>query len=328
MARVPVDSTIGTQRAVEDLNEEIRILKATISKISLSSIEKNVEDLQKEIDALQHLRRIPPRGYRGNTLAGSLFLNDDLFWSVPPSPGTPAVGAPVGLGNANSIGAGPAFPYNDHVHKRDVRAKKTGVDVATRNALDFIDSGSIAISVVDDGANDEVDISVAAITGTPVGLGNANTLGSGPGLSRYDHVHKRDTRVKENGADVGTRNALNFIDGSVSWTIVDDAGGDKVDISASISPSIAAQLKTVELDFGIPAVVGKTFTVVDGDVTPTSKLMMMHSGKAATGKQADEAEFDAIDCRCEPLAGSFRVYATSLLGHVTGPFKFDYAIQT
>jgi hypothetical protein len=82
----------------------------------------------------------------------------------------------------------------------------------------------------------------------------------------------------------------------------------------------------VELDFGPVAVVGNVFVVGDGSVFPTSRIIMTHSGAAATGKQADEAEFDAIDCRCEPGTGSFRVYATSLLGHVLGKFKFDYAV--
>lgn len=91
---------------------------------------------------------------------------------------------------------------------------------------------------------------------------------------------------------------------------------------------ILTELKRIELDFGPVAVVEKVFTVVDASVLPASRLMMIHSGSAATGKQADEAEFDAIDCRCEPLTGSFRVYATSLLGHVFGTFKFDYAVQT
>jgi hypothetical protein len=86
-------------------------------------------------------------------------------------------------------------------------------------------------------------------------------------------------------------------------------------------------MKRVELDFGTPAVVEKVFTVIDTEIIPTSRIIMTHSGAAATGKQADEAEFDAIDCRCEPATGNFKVYATSLLGQITGPFKFDYVVQ-
>jgi hypothetical protein len=88
------------------------------------------------------------------------------------------------------------------------------------------------------------------------------------------------------------------------------------------------QIKEVELDFGSFAVVEKVFTVVDAQVDPTSRIVMTHSGEAATGKQADEAEFDAIDCRCEPFAGGFRVYATSLLGHIYGLFRFNYVLST
>jgi hypothetical protein len=69
------------------------------------------------------------------------------------------IAAPGGLGNANAIGSGPKLPYNDHVHKRDVRVKLDGVDVATRNALDFRTTGGAA---ADDAGNDEVDVPIAS----------------------------------------------------------------------------------------------------------------------------------------------------------------------
>jgi hypothetical protein len=106
---------------------------------------------------------------------------------------------------------------------------------------------------------------------------------------------------------------LYYWDGS-TWVVLVSVGG-------------APQLTRVELDFGSVAVDEKVFTVIDASVVPASRVVMTHSGAPATGKQADEAEFDAIDCRCEPLTGSFRVYATSLLGKVLGPFKFDYVVQ-
>jgi hypothetical protein len=73
-----------------------------------------------------------------------------------------------------------------------------------------------------------------AIVGTPVGFGNANSAGVSDGLSRADHVHKRDVRVKR-GADVGTRNALNF---SADFAVSDDLGNDEVDVT--LSPSGAS----------------------------------------------------------------------------------------
>lgn len=85
-------------------------------------------------------------------------------------------------------------------------------------------------------------------------------------------------------------------------------------------------VKETEIDFGAVALPEKVFTILDATVAPASKVFALHSGKAAAGKDADEAEFDAIDFRCEPLAGSFRLYATSLLGPVLGTFKVDYVV--
>jgi hypothetical protein len=127
---------------------------------------------------------------------------------------------------------------------------------------------------------------------------------------------------------IGTQRAINFIDtAEIEWIISNDPVDGEVEIRAELGPG-AVQMKQTELTFGPPAVVKQVFVVVDSDITPASLIEMMHSGAAATGKQADEAEFDAIDCRCEPLAGSFRVYATSLLGHVVGAFKFNYVARS
>lgn len=78
-----------------------------------------------------------------------------------------------------------------------------------------------------------------ALVGSPVGLGNANADGVSDGLSRADHVHKRDVRVKAAGVDVATRNALDFRNGLVTWTVTDDPGNDEVDITPSLSASAA-----------------------------------------------------------------------------------------
>lgn len=133
--------------------------------------------------------------------------------------------------------------------------------------------------------------------------------------------------VRFEGAALGTTRALNFINTSeIEWLLAVDPIDDEIEVRAELGPG-AVQMKSVELTFGPPAVVEQTFLVTDADCVPTSLIVMTHSGAAATGKQADEAEFDAIDCRCEPLAGQFRVYATSLLGHVVGAFKFNYVIR-
>lgn len=71
------------------------------------------------------------------------------------------------------------------------------------------------------------------VTGPPAGLANSDTEGSSDGIPRLDHQHKRDVRVLEDAADVGTRNGLNFVNGLVDWVVTDDPGNDRVDVEAS-----------------------------------------------------------------------------------------------
>lgn len=83
MATVPVDGTLGTQRAVTELNDEIFKLKQQLSRLSVEELQKDMEALQKTVDAIEHRRRIPERGYRSGPSAVRMFLNEDLFWSSP-----------------------------------------------------------------------------------------------------------------------------------------------------------------------------------------------------------------------------------------------------
>jgi hypothetical protein len=65
-------------------------------------------------------------------------------------------------------------------------------------------------------------------TASAAGLANANAEGMSTSLARADHTHKRDVRVQSSGADVGTRNKLNFSGTGVSVT--DDAANDRVNV--------------------------------------------------------------------------------------------------
>jgi hypothetical protein len=68
----------------------------------------------------------------------------------------------------------------------------------------------------------------------PVGLGNSSSEGTSDSGVRGDHVHKRDVRVKKASADVGTRNALNLIEGAgIALTVADNPGSDQVDVTVA-----------------------------------------------------------------------------------------------
>lgn len=108
--------------------------------------------------------------------------------------------------------------------------KEDGTSLTQRAGLNFV-NGLVA---TDDAGNNETDVNVSY--GSPVGLANANADGAATTVARSNHEHKRDVRVAKAGSDVGTRNRLNFIEGSgVTLTVADDSGSDEVDITIAAS---------------------------------------------------------------------------------------------
>jgi hypothetical protein len=76
------------------------------------------------------------------------------------------------------------------------------------------------------------------ITGAPAGLANTNIEGSAGAIPRLDHQHKRDVRIKLEGADIAIRNALNFEDSpSIDVQVTDDPGNDNVDVTLIVNPA-------------------------------------------------------------------------------------------
>lgn len=135
----------------------------------------------------------------------------------------------------------------------------------------------LSLSIIDAINNFVIDY------GSPVGLGNSNSNGSGTQVARSNHVHKRDVRVAKAGTDIGTRNRLNFIDGSgITVTAVDDSGSDEIDITISA----AASAITVQ-DEGTPlATAATTLNFVGSGVTASgtggTKTITVTSGSAIT----------------------------------------------
>lgn len=97
----------------------------------------------------------------------------------------------------------------DAVAKTTVR-KNTGADVGSRRRLNFIEGSNVTLTVTDDAGNEEVDITIAAPSG------------SGP------HV------IKQNGSGLTARAGLNFAEGVVAS---DDAGNDETDVNVDWAAS-------------------------------------------------------------------------------------------
>jgi hypothetical protein len=192
--------------------------------------------------------------------ANDLAVTSGAFYAGTPElvdgaagdPGDPSVGwspgdhkhqadiaAPTGLGNANAIGSGPQLPYSDHVHKRDVRVKLQGSDVATRNALDFRNSASVGVTAVDDALNDEVDV---VLNATPwLGVTELDSGDSPYTVLATDFVllvdaSGGDVTVSLPAASAGSGRWLEVkkIDASANKVIVDAAGADLIDGDATL----------------------------------------------------------------------------------------------
>ncbi len=85
-------------------------------------------------------------------------------------------------------------------------------------------------------------------------------------------------------------------------------------------------ISEVEIDFGASAVREKRFTISNAAVTAATKIVATQSGKAATGRSADENEMDYLHLRAVPGAASFTLHAACLTGRVSGKFKVSYLI--
>lgn len=165
------------------------------------------------------------------------------------------------------------------------RANHTGTqplasisDAGTAAALDIPASGNAAAGEVVKGndtrltdnrtptahaATHRPGGSDAIPTAAAAGLANANAEGASTSLSRADHTHKRDVRVASSGADVGTRNKLNFTGAGVSVT--DDSANDRV-----------------------------TVDIPGGGAGSDAKVEVYHGG-ALVGAQARKLDLDADD---------------------------------
>lgn len=140
---------------------------------------------------------------------------------------------------------------------------------------------------------------VARGTGSPEGV---QTAPVGSLFLRSDGGANTSVYRKESGA------------GNIGWVAVSNAGGGGSSVS------------TIEVDFGPSPVGNKTFTIIDGSVSAASKIMALHSGEAATGRQADENEMDAIIFRATPQVGQYKLYADVLTGKVSGKYKVNVLI--
>lgn len=109
-------------------------------------------------------------------------------------------------------------------------------------------------------------------------------------------------------------------------TVSPTNGVGRVTVNASGGGG-GASWTAVEVDWGLTAARSAKLVVVDAAVTASSKIMALQSGIAATGRQADENEMDAVQCRAIPASGSFTMVCVALEGLTHGLFKINYTVN-
>lgn len=110
----------------------------------------------------------------------------------------------------------------------------------------------------------------------------------------------------------GTPNGTKYLRDDFSWQSV--AGG-------------SALWTEVEIDFGSTPVYDATFTITDAAITSSAvKMAVVPSGKAATGRTADDWQWDGGTFVANPGTGSAVCYATFHPGPIVGRRTLQYQI--
>jgi len=91
-------------------------------------------------------------------------------------------------------------------------------------------------------------------------------------------------------------------------------------------PGTSGSWTEVEINLGTIPVYETNATIIDASVTVLSKIIAIQSGKAPTGKEADENEMDQINIACLPGSGLFTAYISTTPGPIINTFKFYYQV--
>lgn len=95
----------------------------------------------------------------------------------------------------------------------------------------------------------------------------------------------------------------------------------------TVSGGAGATWTEVEIDFGSTPVYDKTFTITDAAITSSAvKMALVPCGKAATGRTADDWQWDGGTFVANPGTGSATCYATFSPGPIVGKRMLQYQI--
>lgn len=192
------------------------------------------------------------------------------------------------MGTTNNEGISTSLARSDHQHRLELQVEDNAILTGSRPILNFIGA-----TVVDDGINDRVDITIPSPTtlsnnnpvnvsynsispgvsneasrsdhkhdidvGIPITvIGTSNLLGTSTSLSLSDHQHRLEVQVQEDGVLTSSRPILNFINA----TVTDDGINDRATITI---PALATTTFPTQIDVGDASVIGISDEIARAD---------------------------------------------------------------
>lgn len=128
--------------------------------------------------------------------------------------------------------------------------------------------------------------------------------------------------VKDEGTPLPQRTDIDFVGAGV--TVTDVGGVTRV----SVPGGAGASWSEIEVDFGsVAPKYDAEFNITDAAVSPSSVIIILESGKTASGRADGDAQWDAISAVAKPGAGSFVVYCMAHPGPVAGKRKLQYQVN-
>ena len=103
--------------------------------------------------------------------------------------------------------------------------------------------------------------------------------------------------------------------------------GSNITVAAAAGGSGTFTITQTAVNFGTTPTWGTVFTITDGAVNATSKVIVVHSGNAATSKSEDENEMDYLLMNAAvSISGQFTLRAVAIPGPVVGTYTINYAL--
>lgn len=211
-----------------------------------------------------------------------------------------------------------------------VRKNSTGTDIE-RTRLNFIEGANVTITVADDAANDEIDVTIASSGGGGVSDGDKGDIVVSGGGATWTIDNDVVTYAKMQNVSATSRflgritagaGDTEELTGTQATTLLDtftnllkglvpaSGGGTTNFLRADgtwTSPTASVSATTVEVNLGSAAVWTGKFTITDAAISGTSKVLCWQAPGPYTGKgtRADEAELQPVSViAVEPGSGS------------------------